>query len=72
MLAGLALAVVRRRPAFALLGVPWIKAAGHHFDLWPPQAWRPSARIMRGIAARHTVWLAGLIAGSIKARRVIL
>ena len=72
MLAGLALAVLRRRPVFALLGLPWIKVAGHHFDLWPPRAWRPSARIMRGIAARHAVWLAGLIAGSIKARRVIL
>jgi len=72
MLAGLALALFRRRPAPMLLAVPWLGAVSRRVEIWPPAAWRPTVRHIRGIAARHVVWLAGFVVGSARARRVVL
>lgn len=72
LLAGLALAAVRRRPAYGLLALPWLAGTASVVELWPPSEWKHSARYARGLAARHLVWLAGLAAGSLKARRPVL
>ena len=72
MLAGLALATLRRRPAFALLSLPWLGSSAQFVRVWPPGEWKASARNARGIAARHLIWCAGLLVGSIKVQRPVL
>ncbi len=72
-LVGVAVAVVRRKPAYAVVGaVPWLRTMIEYVDLWPPAEWRTSTRNVRGIVLRNGVWLAGLTTGSIRARRVVL
>jgi hypothetical protein len=72
-LAGVAVAVARRKPAYAVVGVvPWVRTMIEYVDLWPPAEWRTSVRNVRGIVLRNGVWLAGLTTGSVRARRVVL
>jgi hypothetical protein len=72
-LVGFSLAVVRRKPAYAVVGVlPWVRSVIEYVDVWPPTEWPTSVRNLRGIALRNAVWLAGLTVGSARARRVVL
>jgi hypothetical protein len=72
-LAGVAIAAVRRKPAYALVGaIPWARTVIEYVDLFPPAEWPTSVRNVRGIVLRNAVWLAGLTAGSVRARRVVL
>ena len=67
-----ALAVRRRNPAWLLLATPWMSTISARVDAWPPRNWPSSARTVAQIAARQGVWLCGFIAGSIRARRIVL
>jgi len=71
-LAGLALVLLRRRPAYLLLALPWGKSAARVVDLWPPAAWPRSLGNLGMLTARQLVWLAGLAVGSAKARQMVL
>jgi hypothetical protein len=72
-LVGVGLAVARRKPSYAVvLAVPWIKSVVEYVDLWPPAEWKTSVRNLRGILLRNGIWFAGLAAGSVRARRVVL
>lgn len=70
MLVAAALALVRRRRRWLLLGVPWLISA--RVQVWPPGRWRHSARLLAKMGVLHLVWLAGFLKGSLKARRLIL
>ncbi|MBI5285481.1 MAG: glycosyltransferase [Chloroflexi bacterium] len=70
--AGGLFAVLRRRRVAVLLAVPWLGSVSSRVDMWPARNWPASARNVLGIAARQAVWLAGFIAGSMKARRIVL
>lgn len=72
LLLGGVLSVVRRRPAWALLGLPWLKAIGPHMDLWPPTEWVGTLRRLGWIAAHHAAWFSGAIVGSAESRRLVL
>lgn len=72
-LLGMGIALVRRKPAYAVVGLlPIARSVIEYVDLWPPAEWKTSVRNLRGIALRNGVWLAGLTAGSVRARRVVL
>jgi hypothetical protein len=70
--AAAAIAARRRSMRWLLLTAPWLNTISTRVDAWPPRNWRSSARTVAQIAARQFVWLAGFIAGSIRARRVVL
>ncbi len=70
--AGVLIAVLRRRRLALLLIVPWFSGISSRIDMWPARSWPSSARSVLSIAMRQSVWLAGFIAGSIKARRIVL
>jgi hypothetical protein len=72
LMAGVALAAIRRRPAYLLASIPWLRAVGVHLDLWPPGEWRATAGRLTRMATHQLVWLAGLATGSIEARRLVL
>lgn len=72
LLLGSALAAGRRRSGYLVLGFPWIKSAAGLATFWPPSRWPGSARSVGLFGVRHAIWLAGLIAGSIKSRRMVL
>ena len=72
MLASLSLALIRRTPLFAAGCVPWMASYAETLDFWPPSEWKSSIRKLSAIGAHHTVWMGGLVVGSIKARRVVL
>jgi|GEM_PF-2005851 hypothetical protein len=67
----LATAVTRRWP-WLLLALPWLGVVSQRVDLWPPGEWPGSARTVARIGVRHLVWLAGLLRGSLRARRLVL
>ena len=70
---GMILAAARRKPGYAvLLATPWLRSVVKYIDLWPPEQWSTSARNLRGIALRNVIWLAGLIVGSVRSRRLVL
>jgi hypothetical protein len=72
-LVGIGVALVRRKPAYAVVAVlPWVRSVVEYVDLWPPGEWQTSVRNLRGIVLRNAIWLAGLTAGSARARRVVL
>jgi hypothetical protein len=72
-LLGVGIALVRRKPAYAVAGMlPLAKSVIEYVDLWPPAEWKTSVRNLRGIALRNGVWLAGLTVGSARARRIVL
>ncbi len=72
-LVGFGVAIARRRPAYAVVAsLPWAVSVVEYVDLWPPAEWRTSVRNLRGIALRNAIWLAGLTAGSARARRLVL
>lgn len=72
LLLGSALAVARRRGRYLVLGFPWIKSAAGLATFWPPSRWPGSACNVGLFGVRHAIWLAGLIAGSIRSRRMVL
>jgi hypothetical protein len=65
-------ALIRRNPRYLLLTLPWLGEINPRLDLWPPSAWRGSAKTAAKIAARQVAWLSGFVRGSIKARRLVL
>lgn len=69
---GLLAGVARRERRWLALGMPWALQVGEYFDAWPPSNWPSSARLMGALGLRHAIWLAGLVRGSLKARRVVL
>jgi SAM-dependent methyltransferase len=72
-LVGLALASARRKPRYAvLLAAPWFRSVIKYIDLWPPRQWGTSVRNFRGIVLRNVIWLAGLLVGSVRSRKVVL
>jgi glycosyltransferase involved in cell wall biosynthesis len=73
--AGLVLAAVKRRPAPLLAAAVWAawtapRVAGR--DLWPPSRWPKLGGKLGFQAARHAVILAALLAGSVRAKRLVL
>jgi hypothetical protein len=68
---GVVAALLRRRAPLVLF-LPWLSSISARIDLWPVRNWMTSARTVASIALRQAVWLAGLIAGSVKARRIVL
>jgi SAM-dependent methyltransferase len=72
MVASLSLALIRRRPLLAAGCVPWLASYAETLDAWPPREWKSSIRKLSAIGAHHSVWLGGLVVGSIKARKVVL
>jgi hypothetical protein len=71
-LAGLLLAAKQRRWPWLLTALPWLAMASHHVDVWPPERWPHSVRSFGRLVARQTVWLAGFVKGSAKAKRIVL
>jgi glycosyltransferase involved in cell wall biosynthesis len=69
---GVGVAAARRRLRWLWLGAPWLLQYVKYLDAWPPRQWRISARILAALAGRHVVWLGGLLAGSLRARRLAL
>jgi hypothetical protein len=72
LLAGAALAVSRRNPKWLVAAVPWLAQVSRRFGLWPPRKWIPSSRVITKMGVLHILWLAGLVVGSIRVRKVIL
>jgi hypothetical protein len=72
LLAGAALTVTRRNPKWLVAAVPWLAQVSRRFGLWPPRKWIPSSRVITKMGVLHVLWLAGFIAGSVRARKVIL
>jgi glycosyltransferase involved in cell wall biosynthesis len=71
-LAGGILAITKRRRAAVLLALPWVGSISQRIDVWPVKNWPGSLRTVARIGARQTVWLAGFVWGSVKARRPVL
>jgi hypothetical protein len=70
---GVVLAAARRKPRYAmLLAFPWFKSVVKYIDVWPPQQWSTSVRNFRGMVLRNVIWLAGLIVGSVRSRKIVL
>jgi SAM-dependent methyltransferase len=70
---GLVLATVRRKPRYAVfLALPWCRSIIKYVDVWPPKQWGTSIRNLRGMVLRNAIWLAGLIVGSARARKLVL
>jgi hypothetical protein len=67
-----ALAITKRKWPLLLGALPWAAAISQRVDIWPPDRWPGSARIVTRITVRQLVWLAGLLHGSAKARRPVL
>lgn len=67
-----ALAITKRKWPFLLAALPWAAAISQRVDIWPPGRWPDSARTVTRITVRQVVWLAGLLSGSVKARRPVL
>ena len=64
---------IRRNPGYAVAGsIPWLRTVGEFVDFWPPAEWRTSMRHVRGAGVRSAVWGAGLVVGSLRARKVVL
>jgi hypothetical protein len=73
MVVGLAVGAIARRRTPAVLGtLLYVRSISEYLDVWPPPAWRTSARHVRGVVLRNVIWSAGLVRGSIAARRVVL
>jgi hypothetical protein len=72
LVAGVALSAITRRRRYLGLALPWLATTSKYFDAWPPRIWRKSLGTMAEMTARQGIWLVGLIAGSIRARRVVL
>ncbi|HEV2953882.1 MAG TPA: hypothetical protein VG015_07310 [Candidatus Dormibacteraeota bacterium] len=72
LILSLILAAVARQPWFLLGSLVWLFASHRHMYLWPPSRWVTTVRHLRGMGARGLVWLAGLLVGSFKARRLVL
>jgi hypothetical protein len=72
LLAGVGAAFVSRRRRWLLLALPWLGLLTKRLDAWPPGRWRHSLKITATMAALHATWLAGLVAGSLRARRPVL
>jgi hypothetical protein len=71
-LAGGIFAIAKRRRSAVLLALPWVGSISQRIDVWPVANWPGSLRTVGRIGARQTVWLAGFVRGSIKARRLVL
>jgi hypothetical protein len=72
-IAGMALAAARRKPAYAFfLALPWCKSVIKYIDVWPPSQWSTSMRNLRGMVLRNVIWLAGLVAGSVRSGKPVL
>lgn len=71
MLVGVALAL-RRRPAYLLMAIPWMRSVSKVVRVWPPGAWPSSLRHAIALPLRHGCWLVGLLTGSVEARRLVL
>lgn len=71
-LAGIVMAAGHRRWPWLLSTLPWLAMASHHVDVWPPRRWPGSIRSFGRLAARQTIWLAGFVRGSVRARKVVL
>ena len=69
LLAG-ALTSARRQRRWLFLGLPWLLTS--RIQPWPPGRWPHSARLLAKMGALHFAWLAGLLKGSVKARRIVL
>jgi cellulose synthase/poly-beta-1,6-N-acetylglucosamine synthase-like glycosyltransferase len=72
MLAGAAVAAARRNPRWLLVAVPWLGIVSRRFGVWPPNKWKPSAKVIARIGMLNLLWLMGFIIGSIRARKVVL
>jgi hypothetical protein len=72
LVVSVAAAFATRRRFFVLGALPWLKAVSHFLDVWPPTEWPTSLRHLRGMTARHVVWLSGLVTGSLRSGRVVL
>lgn len=70
---GALLGAARRKPAYVLLlAIPWVRSIVKYIDFWPPRQWRTSVRNLRGMVLRNVIWLAGLVWGSLRSRRLVL
>jgi hypothetical protein len=72
MLAGLALAGLRRHWLPALLAWPWMTYISKRISFFPPWEWHHSAITVARMGALHFAWLRGFVIGSIKSRRPVL
>lgn len=72
MVAGIGLAAASRRPIYMALCLPWLFSVLPDVPIWPPGEWNTSMRLLRGLGARHFVWMLGLVAGSVTMRRLVL
>lgn len=64
--------LVRRERRWLLLALPWLVGISQYAEVWPHSRWRPSLRLLIGLTLRHLIWSAGLLRGSVKARRAVL
>jgi glycosyltransferase involved in cell wall biosynthesis len=72
LLVGLIAAAVFQHWGFLFLALPYALYYSRFIDLWPMSQWKPSVRHVIAAGARHVVWLAGLLWGSLRARRLVL
>jgi hypothetical protein len=72
LLLGVAGALVGRRRLWLALALPWLNHIVGYFDLWPPGRWLPSSRLIASLLLRQFIWCAGLIRGSLRARRLVV
>jgi hypothetical protein len=71
-LVGLVLTAVFRQPLWLVLVLPWLLSIRRYVPYWPLSNLGTGIRNLRGIVFRHLIWLSGLVAGSVRARRVVL
>ena len=69
---GVFASLLRRDWRWLLFGVPYVARYSSFLDFWPPTRLPYSARLLVSIGARHLVWVAGLLIGSARARRLVL
>lgn len=73
LLGGVTVSLLTRRRLPAMLGaLAYGRSVSEYVDMWPPSAWRTTARHLRGVVMRSALWAAGLARGSVAARRVVL
>jgi hypothetical protein len=72
LVVGVVAAAISRNAWWLLLTIPWLYALRRYLPVWPPSEWSTAARNFQGILIRHALWLGGLAAGSIAARRPVL
>jgi hypothetical protein len=70
MLAGGAMVLRRRRRRWLLLALPWFVMTS--LQVWPAGRSRHSPRLLAKMGALHLAWLAGFIAGFVRARKLVL